>query len=88
VLDGNAQGLENYRNYYRQNEDYSVLFFLLFYALQIVDATVDAHLKDFNVSSDLSFNIKPNIIEGCNWGAVTLSFDLHKAKPKPLFDNR
>jgi hypothetical protein len=78
------QELQNYRNYYRQNEDYSVLFFLLFYALNIVDATVDAHLKDFNVSSDLSFNIKPDIIDGSNAAGVSLVFDIHKARPKPL----
>jgi len=88
VVAGDLQGLENIRNFYRQNEDYSVLFFLLFYAIQIIDATVDAHLRDFNVSSDLSFNIKPGVLQGSNWGAVTLAFDIHKAKPKPLFDNR
>ena len=85
---GDLQGLENIRNFYRQNEDYSVLFFLLFYTIQIIDATVDAHLRDFNVSRDLSFNIKPGALQGSNWGAVTFAFDIHKAKPKPLFDNR
>src|SRR5579871_3202862 len=77
-----ATELENYRNYFRKNEDYSVLFFLLFYALQIVDATVDAHLKEFNVSSDLSLNIRPDIIEGTNAAGIVLAFDIHKPKPK------
>jgi hypothetical protein len=88
VIDGDLQGMENIRNFYRQNEDYSVLFFLLFYTIQIIDATVDAHLRDFNVSNDLSFNIQPGVLQGSNWGAVTFAFDIHKAKPKPLFDNR
>lgn len=86
--ESSLQGMENIRNFYRQNEDYSVLFFLLFYTIQIIDATVDANLRDFNVSSDLSFNIKPGVLQGSNWGAVTFAFDIHKAKPKPLFDNR
>ena len=39
--------------------DYSVLFFLFFWALNVVDATVDGHLKDFDISNDLSLKIKP-----------------------------
>ena len=83
-----GSALKNYRDYFRKNQDYSVLFFLLFYALNIVDATVDAHLKDFNVSSDLSLNVKPCIIEGTNAGGFSLVLDIHKARPRPLFDNR
>ncbi|MGS0527505.1 DUF5683 domain-containing protein [Zobellia nedashkovskayae] len=29
------------------------------YALNIVDANVDAHLKQFNVDDDLSFDMEP-----------------------------
>lgn len=79
-----AQALQNYRNYFRQNEDYSVLFFLLFYALNIIDATVDAHLKEFNVSSDLSLMLHPGIIENTNAGGISLVMDIHKPRPKPL----
>ncbi len=82
-----ATDLVKYRNQFRQWEDYSVLFFLFFYALQIVDATVDAHLKDFNVSSDLSLELKPNAYSTSNFG-ISFVFDIHKAKPKPLFDIR
>jgi hypothetical protein len=50
-----------------------------------VDATVDAHLKEFNVSSDLSFKIKPMITPGPYASAgITLAFDFHK----PRFPNR
>lgn len=51
--------LLNYRNEFRRNVDYSVLFFLVFWGLNIVDATVDAHLKDFDVSPDLSLRVRP-----------------------------
>jgi hypothetical protein len=48
------ESLRYYRNDFRQNMDYSVLAFLLLWGLQVVDATVDAHLKGFNVNDDLS----------------------------------
>jgi hypothetical protein len=59
--------LRNYRNEYRQNEDYSILFFLLFWGLQIVDATVDAHLKYFDISDQLTMQLQtpsPNMLPG------------------------
>jgi len=78
-------GLEKYRNYFRSNEDYSVLFFLLFYGLNIVDATVDAHLKLFDVDRDLSIHFGIPSTPSVNTYAVSLFIDIHKAKPK-LFD--
>ena len=74
-----TNSLINYRNEFRKNMDYSVLFFLLFWALNIVDATVDAHLKDFNVTPDLSLKFKPAVSNN-NYG-LSLILDFHKAKP-------
>jgi hypothetical protein len=56
-----TSALKNYRNEYRQNVDYSVLVFFLFWGLNIVDATVDAHLKTFDISPNLSMKIRPNL---------------------------
>lgn len=53
------QFLRYNRDEFRRNIDYSVLVFILFWGLQVVDATVDAHLKSFDVSPDLSFKMKP-----------------------------
>ncbi len=50
--------LRSYRDEFRRNIDYSVLAFLVLWGLNVVDASVDAHLKSFDVSPDLSFNIK------------------------------
>ena len=33
--------------------------FIGLYVLQIVDANVDAHLREFDVGEDLAFSIKP-----------------------------
>lgn len=53
-----AGDLRNFRDEFRQNIDYSVLVFLIFWGLNVVDATVDAHLKPFDVSTDLSLRFK------------------------------
>lgn len=85
VESGNTTAIINVRNEARKNQDYSVLFFLLFYGLNILDATVDAHLKDFNVNSDLSFKIKPMIMPGPTPSAgITIAFNLHKPRFRPL----
>lgn len=75
-VDANASNsLRNYRNTKRRDIDYSVLVFILFWGLNVVDATVDAHLKGFNVSDDLSFSIKPGYSTFSNTAGI--SFVLH-----------
>ena len=81
-----ATGLINYRNEFRTDQDYSALFFLLFWGLNIVDATVDAHLKGFDVSSDLSMSIHPVVFPATGAAGFSFVFDIHKAKPKTIFD--
>lgn len=45
---------------YQRNRDLSLIFTGAFYALNIIDAAVDAHLKNFDVSDDLSFKVRPS----------------------------
>jgi hypothetical protein len=52
------ESLRSYRNQFRRDVDYSAIFFLVFWGLNVVDATVDAHLKSFDVSPDLSLHLK------------------------------
>jgi hypothetical protein len=52
--------LQYYRNSFRKDRDYSVLFFLFAWGLNVVDATVFGHLKNFDVSRDLSLRIQPD----------------------------
>lgn len=56
-----TSSLKYYRNEYRQNIDYSVLVFFLFWGLNVVDATVSAHLKTFDVSPDIGMKFRPNL---------------------------
>lgn len=46
---------------YKRDRDYWIILAGLFYVLNIVDATVDAHLREFNINQDLSLNIQPSI---------------------------
>lgn len=57
------ESLRFYRNQFRRDIDYSVLFMMLLWGLNVVDAAVDAHLKSFDVSPDLSLRIKPGYSE-------------------------
>ncbi len=56
-----ADFLKNLKNNYRRNRDLSIIATAGLYILQIVDAHVDAHLKDFDVSDDLSMRIEPAV---------------------------
>ena len=53
--------LKNLRNSYRRNRDLCIILTAGLYILQIVDAHVDAHLKDYDISKDLSVSLTPAI---------------------------
>lgn len=61
-----------FRNAVRQNIDYSVLFFIAFWGLNVADAAVDAHLKTFDVSDDLSLRIKAGYSPMANTNGMSL----------------
>lgn len=84
VKNKDDNNIRTYRNQYRKDQDYSVLFFLLFWGLQIVDATVDAHLMNFDISSELSMHFTPGPATQSNVAGVGVAFDLHKPRYKPI----
>ncbi len=49
-----TDGLIRAQRFYQQNKEISLLVIVGIYALNIIDANVDAHLQQFNVSEDLS----------------------------------
>ncbi|QNF35165.1 hypothetical protein HUW51_21500 [Adhaeribacter swui] len=55
-----SRGVENYRRY----RDYNIIFALLLLGLNVSEAYVDAHLKGFDISDELSYRIEPTIIPG------------------------
>lgn len=63
-----TNGLIEAQRFYQRNKEISVMVTLGLYALNIIDANVDAHLQQFNVSEDLS--LRPGI-----------DFDRYSGKP-------
>jgi hypothetical protein len=72
-----------YRNEFRKNMDLSILFFLLIWGLQVADAAVDAHLKSFNVSDDLSLQVRPGITTTGQSVGLGLNFRLQIGRNGP-----
>lgn len=73
-----AADLQYLRNQYRRDIDYSALFFILLWGLNVVDATVDAHLKSFDVSPDLSLQVIPGHSELANTNGLSLVLHIGK----------
>ena len=49
------------QDFYRKNKDLSMVFIIGFYFLNILDANIDAHLLDYNVDENLSF--QPSVLD-------------------------
>ena len=56
-----ADFLRNLRNNYRRNRDLCIILTGAFYLLNIIDAHVDAQLKDYDISDDLAVTVEPVI---------------------------
>ena len=72
LLPLSEESLRFYRNQYRRDIDYSALVFLIMWGLNVVDASVDAHLKTFDVGPDLSIQFKAGYSELANTNGVSL----------------
>ncbi len=70
--------LRSYRNQFRRDLDYTAIFFLVFWGLNVVDAAVDAHLKSFDVSPDLSLQIKPGYSDMAQTSGISLVLKIGK----------
>jgi hypothetical protein len=57
----NRDALVRNVDYWRQNRDLTILLLFGIYALNIIDANVDAHLSGFDISDDLALKIEPNM---------------------------
>ena len=54
--------LERAMNFYRRNLEITYIAGAALYILNILDATVDAHLLDFDVGEELTMNLQPVLI--------------------------
>jgi hypothetical protein len=57
-----AERLKQAKDYYRRYRDLNIIGMFAVYILNIIDASVDAHLYNFDVSKDLSLKIQPKTI--------------------------
>lgn len=55
------EGIINAKDFYRRNRDLSILAGVAFYAVQMIDAYVDAKFFRFDVSDELALKIEPSL---------------------------
>jgi hypothetical protein len=72
--------IQSYRNTFRQYRDYSILAILGLWGLQVADATVFGHLRDFDVSPDISMHVSPTYFPYTKTPGIAINFDLKYRK--------
>ena len=60
-IKNSPSALARNRTVFRQNREQALLWILIMWGINVAEATVSGHLKNFNVSSDISMDINPNI---------------------------
>ncbi len=76
LLPLSEESLRFNRDQFRQSLDYTVLLFVAFWGLNVIDAAVDAHLKSFDISPNLGLKIRVGHSEmaGTNGLNLALTF--------------
>ena len=69
-----ASSLQSYRNIFRKDRDYSIMWFILTWGINVIDATVSGHLKEFEINNDLSFKIQPTFQPQIKQAGLALQF--------------
>jgi hypothetical protein len=71
-----TDGLRRGQKFYRKNKEISLLVSIGIYALNIIDANVDAHLMQYNIDENLSLapHFKMNEIDAKTNVGLTLNF--------------
>lgn len=62
------------KDFYRRNREISILCFVGVYILNILDASVDAHLFDYDISENLSLNVSP--LSTKDFSGISLTLNL------------
>lgn len=82
----NLATYQSYRNTFKRDKDYSLLWFFIVWGLNVADATVFGHLKDFDVSDNLSMQMKvqPSFVPETKSTGLGFVFGLQKPERKLL----
>ena len=75
-LDYSNTDLITLTEFYRRNREVSALLFTLTYILNIVDASVSAHLFEYDVTEDISLHFQPIYMAKENANGLSLSIKL------------
>ena len=77
------------KNFYRRNLELTFIVGFAIYALNIIDATVDAYLFDFDINDNLTMNIHPLFTASHQKPVtgLTLTFNIGKVKKTQQFKN-
>lgn len=75
-----AGSLQSYRNVFRKSRDYSIMWFIFAWGFNVLDATVSGHLKEFNVSDNLSLRVAPMTPNAFQQTGLSLQLNLKHAQ--------
>ena len=70
-------GLERNMDFWRRNRDLLIIFSGVYYLLNIADAHIFAHLKDFDTNDNITLKIKPSIENLNNTKVIGLSLNIN-----------
>jgi hypothetical protein len=70
-------GLTSSQDYYRRNRDLLIIITFAFYGLNIIDASVDGHFFNFDISDDLTMKVRPAILQQKNQNIFCLNCTLN-----------
>lgn len=81
-IDGNSfseDALRNRVNKHRRERDYWIILGGIWYLLNIADAHIDAHLKEFEVNDKLKLSVDPTLSQSMNsvQGGISLTLHFH-----------
>lgn len=70
-----SQGLIDKHRSFKRRRDLSMVGFMLVWGLNVLDAGVEAHFVNFDVSPDLSLNLRPQLFNNNTYGvSLALKF--------------
>jgi hypothetical protein len=82
-----ADVLDKIRDNFKRNRDLNVISLAAIYLLNVIDATVDAHLFDYDISEDLSLNVQPSLLSSYNnQSTIGISLKINFKGKKSLFN--
>lgn len=58
----NTEILGKIKDSYRRDRDFNIILLSFTYVLNIIDATVDAHLYNYEINDDLSLRLEPTLM--------------------------